>query len=185
MNNLKDLPTGSDAPRIVNAIIEIPKGSRNKYEYDVALGVMKLSRVLYSSIHYPAAYGFVPGTLWDDGDPLDILILINEPLSTGVLVEAKPIGILRMRDEKENDDKVLAIALNDPTYRSIRDIKDVPEHMLLEIEHFFQTYKKLEHKHVESLGWDNVLSAQDSIRRSQELYKKSVKKRNPKKKPEI
>ncbi|MGE5315584.1 MAG: inorganic diphosphatase [Acidobacteriota bacterium] len=182
MTNLKDLPVGPDAPRVVNAIIEIPKGSRNKYEYDIELGVMKLNRVLYSSIHYPAAYGFVPSTLWDDGDPMDILIFINEPLATGVLVEAKPIGILRMRDEKENDDKLLAIAMNDPTYRSIRDIKDVPEHMLLEIEYFFQTYKKLEHKHVESLGWDNVLSAQESIRRAQQLYQQSQKKRRTKKK---
>ncbi len=173
--NLKDLPLGEQSPRIINAIVEIPKGSRNKYEYDVDLGVFKLDRVLYSSMHYPEAYGFVPHTLWDDGDPLDILIFIDEPLAQGVLVEVKPIGILRMKDEKGPDDKLLSVAINDPTYRSINDVKEVPHHLLVEIEHFFTSYKMLENKHVESFGWDNVLAALEAVKQGQKNYLKKKK----------
>ena len=178
--NFKDLPIGDQFPRVVNAIIEIPKGSRNKYEYDLALGIFKLDRVLYSSMHYPEAYGFVPSTLWDDGDPLDIFVFIDQPLQTGVLVEAKPIGILRMRDEKGSDDKILAVATGDPTYGSIYDIGDVPKHLLVEIEHFFVNYKKLEGKHVESFGWDNVLVALEAVRHGHTQFKKSKRKRSSK-----
>ncbi len=177
MTNFKDLPIGNQFPRIVNAIVEIPKGSRNKYEYDVELGIFKLDRVLYSSMVYPEAYGFVPNTLWDDGDPLDIFIFIDQPLTTGVLVEVKPIGILRMRDEKGSDDKVLSVAIGDPTYGSIHDVKDVPKHLLIEIEHFFVNYKKLEGKHVESFGWDNVLVALEAVRHGHDQYKKAKKKK--------
>ena len=173
--NLKDLPLGEQSPRIINAIVEIPKGSRNKYEYDVDLGVFKLDRVLYSSMHYPEAYGFVPHTLWDYGDPLDILIFIDEPLTQGVLVEVKPIGILRMKDEKGPDDKLLSVAINDPTYRSINDVKEVPHHLLVEIEHFFTSYKMLENKHVESFGWDNVLAALEAVKQGQKNYLKKKK----------
>jgi inorganic pyrophosphatase len=175
--NLKDLPIGKQSPRVVNAIIEIPKGSRNKYEYDVELEVFKLDRVLYSSMVYPEAYGFVPSTLWDDGDPLDIFVFIDQPLTTGVLVEAKPVGILRMSDEKGSDDKVLSVAIGDPTYGSIHDIGDVPKHLLIEIEHFFVNYKKLEGKHVESFGWDNALMAHEAIRHAQILFKKKKTKK--------
>ena len=168
--NFKDLPIGSQFPRVINAVVEIPKGSRNKYEYDVDLGVFKLDRVLYSSMHYPEAYGFVPNTLWDDGDPLDILIFIDQPLFTGVVVEVKPIGILRMKDEKGPDDKLLSVAVNDPTYRNISDVKDVPNHLLVEIEHFFTSYKKLENKHVESFGWDNVLVALEAVKHGHQQY---------------
>jgi len=98
--NLKDIPAGDKAPQIVNAIVEIPKGSRNKYEYDLNLGLFTLDRVLYSSMHYPEAYGFIPSTLYEDGDPVDVLIFIDQPLHVGVLVEVRPVGILRMKDEK-------------------------------------------------------------------------------------
>ncbi|MDD8019160.1 MAG: inorganic diphosphatase [Bacteroidota bacterium] len=175
--NMKDLPIGKQSPRVVNAIVEIPKGSRNKYEYDVELGVFKLDRVLYSSMVYPEAYGFVPSTLWDDGDPLDIFIFIDQPLTTGVLVEVKPIGILRMKDEKGSDDKVLSVAIGDPTYGTMSDIKDVPKHLLIEVEHFFVNYKKLEGKHVESFGWDNVLSALEAVRQGHAQYLKALKKK--------
>jgi inorganic pyrophosphatase len=175
--NLKDLPIGDDFPGVVNAIVEIPKGSRNKYEYDVTLEVFKLDRVLYSSMVYPEAYGFVPHTLWDDGDPLDIFIFIDQPLSTGVLVEARPIGILRMKDEKGPDDKILSVAIGDPTYGRYKDITDVPQHLLVEIEHFFINYKKLEGKHVESFGWDNEAVALEAVRHGFDLYNaKNVKK---------
>lgn len=171
--NFKDLPIGKDAPRVINAVVEIPQGSRNKYEYDVELGIFKLDRVLYSSMHYPEAYGFVPSTLWDDGDPLDILIFIDQPLFTGVVVEVKPIGILRMRDEKGPDDKLLSVAVNDPTYRSISDVSEVPKHLLVEIEHFFTSYKHLEGKHVESFGWDNVVVALESVKQGVDNYKRA------------
>lgn len=175
--NFKDLPIGEQFPRVVNCIIEIPKGSRNKYEYDVDLEVFKLNRVLYSSMVYPEAYGFIPSTLWDDGDPLDIFVFIDQPLTTGVLVEAKPVGILRMRDEKGPDDKILSVAIGDPTYGTIHDINDVPNHLLIEIEHFFVNYKKLEGKHVESFGWDNVLVALDAVKHGYTQYKKALKKK--------
>jgi inorganic pyrophosphatase len=168
--NLKDLPIGDKMPNIINAIVEIPKGGRNKYEYDVDLGVFRLNRVLYSSMHYPEAYGFVPNTLWDDGDPLDILIFIDEPLETGILVDVKPIGILRMRDEKGSDDKILSVAINDPTYRAINDVREVPQHLLVEIEHFFTSYKSLEGKHVESFGWENAAAALDAVRLAHKNY---------------
>ncbi|MEW5798628.1 MAG: inorganic diphosphatase [Bacteroidota bacterium] len=171
--NYKDLPIGDEFPRVINAVVEIPKGSRNKYEYDVNLGVFKLDRVLYSSMHYPEAYGFVPSTLWDDGDPLDILIFIDQPLFTGVVVEVKPIGILRMKDEKGPDDKLLSVAVNDPTYRNINDVTEVPNHLLVEIEHFFTSYKLLENKHVQSFGWDNVLVALEAVRHGREQYERS------------
>jgi len=174
--SFKDLPIGKDFPRVINAVIEIPQGSRNKYEYDVELGVFKLDRVLYSSMHYPEAYGFVPSTLWDDGDPLDILVFIDQPLFTGVVVEVKPIGILRMRDEKGPDDKLLSVAVNDPTYRHINDVQEVPKHLLVEIEHFFTSYKLLEGKHVESFGWDNVVVALESVKHGHDQYQRAKKK---------
>ncbi len=174
--NFKDLPIGDHFPRTINAVVEIPKGSRNKYEYDVHLGVFKLDRVLYSSMHYPEAYGFVPSTLSDDGDPLDILIFIDQPLFTGVVVEVKPIGILRMKDEKGPDDKILSVAVKDPTYRNISDVREVPGHLLIEIEHFFTSYKLLENKHVESFGWDNTSAAADAVRYGYDRYRNSQAK---------
>jgi inorganic pyrophosphatase len=151
--NLKNLPLGAAAPERVNAIIEIPKGTRTKYEYDPQLGIFRLDRVLYSSMFYPTAYGFLPSTLAADGDPVDILILISEPLDVGVMVEAWPIGLLKMRDEKGEDDKVLAVATHDRSYREIRELEHVAEDELRLIEHFFRTYKTLEHKDVLSQGW--------------------------------
>ena len=108
--NLKYLPLGDGSPDIVNAVVEIPKGSRNKYEYNMDLGVFQLDRVLYSSMHYPEAYGFIPSTLYDDGDPMDVLIVIDQPLQTGIMIEVKPVGILKMQDEKGTDDKVISVA---------------------------------------------------------------------------
>jgi inorganic pyrophosphatase len=140
--NLKYLPIGDDTPRIVNAIVEIPKGSRNKYEYNVDLGVFQLDRVLFSSMHYPEAYGFIPSTLYEDGDPVDVLIVIDQPLQTGIMLEVRPIGILKMQDEKGSDDKIISVAKHDPTYSSIKEIKALPRHTLVEIEHFFTSSKE-------------------------------------------
>jgi inorganic pyrophosphatase len=172
--NLKYLPIGDDAPNVVNAIVEIPKGSRNKYEYNIELGVFQLDRVLYSSMHYPEAYGFIPSTLYDDGDPVDVLIVIDQPLQTGIMIEVRPIGILKMADEKGTDDKIISVAKHDPTYSTIRDVKELPKHTLIEIEHFFTSYKELEGKHVRSFGWHGLREAQHAIRRASKAFAKTV-----------
>ncbi|HEY8055547.1 MAG TPA: inorganic diphosphatase [Terriglobales bacterium] len=174
--NLKNLPLGSAAPERVNAIIEIPKGTRTKYEYDPQLGIFRLDRVLYSSMFYPTAYGFLPSTLAADGDPVDILILISEPLDVGVMVEAWPIGLLKMRDEKGEDDKVLAVATHDRSYREIRELEHVAEDELRLIEHFFRTYKTLEHKDVLSQGWLGRSHAHLLIAQGRAEYDTHVKK---------
>jgi inorganic pyrophosphatase len=178
--NLKYLPVGKRAPDIVNAIVEIPKGSRNKYEFDLDLGVFKLDRVLFSSMHYPAAYGFVPSTLYEDGDPVDVLIIIDQPLSTGILLDVRPIGVLRMYDEHGSDDKILSVAVHDPTYKTVTDVHHIPSHLLVEIEHFFTSYKNLEGKIVKSFGWDSALAARQAIAKAAKRFltnrKKSKKK---------
>jgi inorganic pyrophosphatase len=170
--NLKYIPTGDKAPEIVNAIVEIPKGSRNKYEYNIEFNVFQLDRVLYSSMHYPEAYGFIPRTLYEDGDPVDVLIFIDQPLHVGVLVEVRPIGILRMRDEKGSDDKIISVAINDPTYSPIRDIRQLPKHLLIEVEHFFMSYKQLEGKAVMSFGWSGPNAARRAIVKAQKQFEK-------------
>lgn len=170
--NLKDLPLGDAAPERVHAIIEIPKGTRAKYEYDTQLGVFRLDRVLYASMFYPTAYGFLPSTLAPDGDPLDVLVLISEPLDVGIMLEATPIGLLKMRDEKGEDDKVLAVATHDRTYREVRELEHVAEDELRIIEHFFRTYKTLEHKDVVSQGWLGRSHAAALILSAHQRYKK-------------
>lgn len=173
--NLKYLPIGDDAPHVVNAVVEIPKGSRNKYEYNMELGVFQLDRVLYSSMHYPEAYGFIPSTLYDDGDPVDVLIVIDQPLQTGIMIEVRPIGILKMQDEKGTDDKIISVAKYDPTYAPVREVKELPKHLLIEIEHFFTSYKELEGKHVKSFGWHGVREAKRAIARASKAFAKTVR----------
>jgi inorganic pyrophosphatase len=145
-----------DFPRIVEVVVEVPKGSRNKYEFDHDSGRIKLDRVLYSSVHYPADYGFIEGTLAEDGDEVDILVLIEEPTFSGCMLDAKPIGMLQMRDEKGPDNKVLGVPINDPYWRHVDDIHEIPPHLLNEIENFFLTYKRLEAKVVTSEGWEDA-----------------------------
>ncbi len=171
MPNLKDLPIGEMAPEQVNAVIEIPKGTHVKIEYDVNMQIFKVDRVLYSAVHYPTAYGFIPSTLWDDGDPLDILVLTEEPLQTGLFVQTRPIGVLVMTDEKGSDSKILSVPLNDPRYTGVEDIEHVQKHFLLEAEHFFETYKELEGKHVTSFGWKPRIDAKSAIKKGIVSYK--------------
>jgi len=171
--NLKYIPAGGKAPDIVNAIVEIPRGNRNKYEYNIEYGVFQLDRVLYSSMHYPAAYGFIPSTLYEDGDPVDLLIFIDQPLHTGILLEVRPVGILRMRDEKGSDDKIISVALYDPTYSPITDIKQLPRHLLIEIEHFFTSYKELEGKATVSFGWSGANTAKRAVQKAMNLFHKN------------
>jgi inorganic pyrophosphatase len=165
MADYKNLPLGEHAPDIVNAVVEIPSGSSNKYEFDVHLGVFRLDRVLYSPVHYPADYGFIPSTLADDGDPLDILIIISRPTFPGCLLEARPVGMLEMVDDKGIDEKILAVAQHDPRYDRIKDLSDVEPHILQEIEHFFNVYKNLERKTSLTFGWSKRAVAHERIQR--------------------
>ena len=146
---------GDDFPEIVEVLVEVPKGSRNKYEWDPESERIKLDRVLYSAVHYPADYGFVLDTLAEDGDEVDILVLIEEPTFSGCIIYARPVGMLQMRDEKGPDNKVLGVPIHDPRWRHVDDIHEIPPHLLNEIENFFLTYKRLEAKVVTSEGWED------------------------------
>ena len=168
--NLYEIPAGKDAPEIVNVIIEVPRNSSNKYEYDKEFGVIKLDRVLYSAVHYPGDYGFIPRTLHEDNDPLDILVRINEPTFPGCQITCRPIGVLKMLDKGEPDEKILAVPSDDPYHHDIYDIADMPPHYLREIEHFFGIYKDLEGKRVEIQGWEKSEAAFKVIQRSIERY---------------
>jgi inorganic pyrophosphatase len=159
------------APEVVNAVVEIPYGSRIKYEIDHITSLVKVDRVLYSPIHYPAEYGFIPRTLAPDGDPCDILVLIVGATYPGVVIEAKPIGILKMHDDMGQDDKILSVAVNDPNYMHVDELKDLPPHLLREVEHFFQTYKNLESKDVHSDGWEGRESAIQFIEQCMKAYR--------------
>ncbi|PVY39904.1 inorganic pyrophosphatase [Pontibacter virosus] len=139
---------GEEAPAVVTAIIEIPKGSKAKYELDKESGMLKLDRVLFSSVNYPANYGFIPKTYCDDKDPLDILVICSLDVVPMCLIDAKVIGVMRMIDNNEEDDKIIAVANNDMSVRHINDISELPPHTLLEMRRFFEDYKKLEHKEV-------------------------------------
>ncbi|UOQ73717.1 inorganic diphosphatase [Hymenobacter cellulosilyticus] len=147
-NPWHDVERGENAPAIVNGIIEIPKGSKGKYELDKDSGMLKLDRVLFSAVHYPAAYGFIPQTYCDDKDPLDILVICSVDIVPMCLVDAKVIGVMQMIDGDEEDDKIIAVAAHDISVNHYNDIADLPPHTLLEMRRFFEDYKALEHKQV-------------------------------------
>lgn len=169
----RDLPTGPEVPNIVNAVIEIPKGSRNKFEYSKDFGTYVLDRVLYSPQHYPGEYGFIPQTTYDDGDPMDIIVLMDEKTFPGCIIEARPIGLMRMVDSGEKDDKILAVPTEDPRYDHMTDIDDAQEHIKKEVAQFFKTYKDLEeNKEVSVNGWDDKDDAKKAVKHSVELYKR-------------
>ena len=172
MTNYLALPTGDGAPAEVNAVIEIPRGDTNKYEYDKQLHVFRLDRNLYSPVHYPGDYGFIPSTLSDDGDPLDVLVLVDAPSFTGCVMTVRPIGALRMIDQQIEDEKILAVGLNNPIYKSISDYSELYPHLLLEIEHFFSIYKELESKRTRIKGWEDAGRARKIVSESQERYRK-------------
>lgn len=171
MNLWTELTPGSEFPEVINTVIEIPKGSRNKYEYDKDIEAFALDRILYSSVVYPADYGFIPQTIYDDGDPMDIMVLMEQPTFPGCVIASRPIGIMGMIDGGDKDYKILAVPVNDPRYKDVNDISDIPSHILDEISEFFKTYKNLEEKKVEVLNWENVEIAKKEVIRSIELYK--------------
>jgi inorganic pyrophosphatase len=157
----------------VTIMVEIPRGSRNKYEFDERCQRFRLDRVLYASVHYPTDYGFVLDSLALDGDPLDALLVVDEPTFPGCLVAARPIGVLNMRDEKGPDDKLLTIPLGDPRYDQVHTWNDLPCSQLNEIEYFFATYKMLEGKLTEVTGWDNWHAAEELIREARDRFRRS------------
>ncbi len=171
MQNLwRELRSGPNAPEVVYTIVEIPKGSRNKYEYQKHNGVIFLDRVLYSSLHYPGDYGLIPQTFYDDGDPLDILLLINEPTFPGCIIQARPLGIFRMLDRDQKDDKVLGVPATDPLFNDYQDLDDVPGGFLNEVAHFFEVYKDLEGHRTKPLGWEPAAVARAEIERAMGLF---------------
>jgi inorganic pyrophosphatase len=141
---------------LINVLIEIPAGSKNKYEFDKDLNAFALDRVLYASVHYPYDYGFVPNTLADDGDPLDGMVIMDQPTFPGCVIAARPIGMLEMIDGGDRDEKILCIPDKDPRYVQIKSLRDIASHRLDEIEEFFRTYKNLEKKVTEILGWKDI-----------------------------
>lgn len=170
MNLWHDIPLGDDAPNEFNVIIEIPRGSLNKYEIDKQTGMIALDRVLHTAQIYPIDYGFAPQTLWDDDDALDVAVLTTEPLHPGILVPVRPVGLMKMIDGGESDDKVIAVPAGDPRWNDVTDITDVNQHQLQTIKHFFETYKQLQNKEVSIDGFENAVAAKEAVTRSVELY---------------
>jgi inorganic pyrophosphatase len=163
----------------VPVVIEIPQGSKNKYELDKETGLLRLDRVLYSAVHYPANYGFVPRTHCDDGDPLDALVLGQEPVHPLTIVEARVLGVMRMRDEKGLDDKLIAVSAHDPAVADWHDLREIPKHLLVEMKRFFVDYKVLEQKEVlveAPLGRDEALA---TLREALALYEKTFGSKHP------
>lgn len=170
MNYWHDLPTGGNVPQEINVVVEIPKGSRNKYEYDENNHIFKLDRVLLSSIQFPGDYGFIPQTLGEDSDPLDALVLVNFPTFPGMLLTARPIGVLKMQDGGEGDDKILCVPATDPRMKDIVDVKDLHSTVREEVAHFFEVYKQLERKKIVLGGWHHVADAHEIIKTAVARY---------------
>lgn len=166
-----DLTPGPNPPGEIHVVVEIPKGCRNKYELEKESGLFKLDRVLYSAVHYPGDYGFVPRTWFDDGDPLDVLVMVSEPSFTGCRIEARVVGAFEMRDPTEMDTKILAVPHRDPMFDGTNDLGDVPVHYLREVEHFFAIYKELEGTRSKPLGWKDRAEALVIVRESIDGYR--------------
>ncbi len=174
MNLWHDIEPGTEEE--MNVIIEIPKGSKNKYEIDKDTGIIALDRVMHTAQDYPFDYGFVPQTYWDDKDALDVLILTTYPLSPGILVRVRPVAVMQMIDDGESDNKIIGVPSKDPRFDEIHDLSDINKHTVKEIEHFFSTYKKVQNKEVKVLGFKGKKEAQKDFNRSISLYKEKIKR---------
>lgn len=173
MNVLHDVPAGEkDA---INVIVEINKGSHNKYEIDKKSGLIALDRVLHTTQHYPYDYGFVPQTYWEDGDALDVVLLTTNPLFPGLLVKARPVALMHMIDSGEADDKVLAVPVADPRWDYIKDLEDINKHTLREISHFYETYKQLQDKVVIVAGFKGRAEAEAAFEKGRSAYKNKLR----------
>lgn len=174
MNLWHDIKPGNADEMTV--IVEINKGSHNKYEIDKETGLIALDRVSHTSQNFPFDYGFVPQSLWADGDPLDVVLLTTYPLNPGIMVKARPVAILNMIDSGDSDAKIIAVPVEDPRFDHVKDIEDVNKHTLKEIEHFYQTYKKIQNKIVETNGFEGAEKAKDAFNLSMESYKNKFNK---------
>lgn len=154
--------------------VEIPKGSRNKYEYDEELGAVKLDRLLYSSIVYPTDYGFIPDTLGEDEDPLDAMVCVSEPTFPGCVIEVKPLALFRMTDEEGIDDKILCVPVSDPSWNVLEKLDDLPKQLTDEITHFFSVYKDLEQKSVEVGGWYSREDAEQMVEEARRRFREQA-----------
>jgi len=168
----RDFAAGPDPPEEVYVVIEMTRGSRNKYEYDARNGVFRLNRVLYT--YFPCDYGFIPQTLDDDGDPLDAVLLINEPTFTGCVTVARPVANIKMIDGDAMDDKIVTVSTTDPFYRHVRSLDDIPQSLVKELTYFFENYKRAEDKTTKVERWDDSDEAKKIIEWSMDYYKKNV-----------
>lgn len=172
MNLWHEISAGENIPQTINVIIETNKGSKNKYEIDKETGLIKLDRAMKTAQDFPFDYGFVPKTLWEDNDPLDVVVLTTYPLTPGILVEARPVGVALMIDSGESDYKIISVPKSDPRWNEVNDIKDVNQYTLKEIKHFFETYKSIENKKVEIKGFKGKKEANAAIGKALKLYAK-------------
>lgn len=170
MNLWHEISAGEDIPNVINMIVEIPNGSKNKYEIDKETGMIKLDRAMKSAQDYPFDYGFVPQTLWEDGDALDVVLLATYPLHPGILVEARPVAVMHMIDGGEGDDKVIAVPKSDPRWEDVQDLADVNKHTIKEIKHFFETYKTIDGKQVEITGVEGREAAYVAVKKGLQMY---------------
>lgn len=173
---MHDIEAGKNAPKIINVIIEIGKGSKNKYEIDKETGLIALDRAMHTAQDYPFDYGFVPQTYWHDNDPLDVVVLTTYPLAPGILVKVRPVAVVHMVDDGERDEKIIAVPVKDPRWDDVQDLADVNKHTIKEIEHFFLTYKKLQNKEVEINGIEGAAVAEAAIVEGQAMYKEKFAK---------
>ncbi len=176
MNLWHEVSPGKKLPELVNTIIEINKGSKNKYEIDKETGMIALDRVAHTAQDFPFDYGFVPQTLWHDGDALDVVLLTTYPLLPGILVEVRPVGLMKMIDSGDRDDKLIAVPSSDPRWNEVKDIGDINKHTLKEIEHFYNTYKKLQNKTVEVSGFEGAAAAKAAVEEGLAMYKEKFAK---------
>src|SRR3990167_11151434 len=174
MNLLHDIEPGTKDE--MNVVIEIPKGSQNKYEVEKKTGLIKLDRANYSAAAYPCEYGFVPQTLWDDGDAVDVLVLATFPIPSGILVKVRPVALMKMIDTGENDYKVIGVPLKDKRWEDVQDLSDINKHTLKEIQHFFETYKQLKGDEVTVQGFKGKQEAYEAVKKGIGLYQEKFKK---------